>query len=68
MDSEISAKVRIHSRAEFCPLLSHNYPPSPYRLTAKELNATALASAIPYVTGRATGFLMCHTLNSREVC
>ena len=68
MDSEIPANVCIDSWTEFCTFLPHNYSPGPYGLTAKELHAAALASAIPYVAGRTTCFLMCHALNSREVC
>jgi len=67
MDCKIPSDVGISPRTELRPFLTNDDTSSTNGLPSKELYATALAITVPAVTGGATGFLMCHALNSREV-
>lgn len=60
MDGEISAQVRVLPRAEFRALLTNDNASCIDGFPAKQLYATALATAIPYVARGAAGLLMRH--------
>jgi len=66
MNRVIPATVGILPCAELRTLLADDNAPGTHLLPSKELYAMALASTIPSIRGRATGFLMCHSGSMEE--
>ena len=64
MDGPVIPKIGVPPGTEFRPFLTDDNASGAHHLAAKELYATAFRTAIPYVRGRATSFLMRHTPRS----